>query len=382
MSSQPNLKGVLLIFWPKILEINLQNLRENLRALKGLLPEGVEILPVVKNDAYGHGLLEVAKALSQEGVFGFGIAEVFEAKLLRNAGLIHPLILLSGFERDWLSEIKTLRVIPTVTNFWQLEWLIDFTLKKAQSLEFHLKVETGMHRFGLPMEELSLFLEKLRENPQLKLTGVMTHLASAENPNDSLFLEQVENFKKALHLLEKEGFIPKFIHFCNSAGIIFNQGFTGNLVRPGLALYGGYPSNRARTYLKLKPVMTLKSKLVEVKVLKKGKSAGYGPTFTAKRDTLLGIVPLGYGDGYPRILGNKGFAVVRRKRVPVVGTVSMKALYLDLTELENPQLGEEVLLLGGEREEVPADELAQLADTISYELFCNLGRAIPRRYKE
>lgn len=337
---------------------------------------------MIKNDAYGHGLIEVAKALSMEGVFGFGISEIFEAQLLRRAGFIHPLILLSGFERDWLPEIKNLRVIPTVTNLLQLEWLIDFTLKKGISLEFHLKLETGMHRFGLPLEELETLFIKLKENPQLQLTGVMTHLASAENPESELYQEQIENFKRALEILLKAGFSPKYIHFCNSAGLIFNKGYLGNLVRPGIALYGAYPSNKARAYIKLKPVMTLKSKIIEIKSVKKGKSAGYGPTFIAKRDTLLGIVPVGYGDGYPRILSNKGFAVIRKKRVPVVGTISMKALFLDLTELESPKLGEEVILLGGEKEEAPADELAQLANTISYELFCNLGRAIPRRYIE
>ncbi len=337
---------------------------------------------MIKNDAYGHGLIEVAKALSREGVFGFGLSEIFEAQLLRKAGFIHPLILLSGFEKDWLPEIKNLRVIPAVTNFFQLEWLIDFTLRKGVSLEFHLKLETGMHRFGLPLEELETLFAKLKENPQLHLTGVMTHLASAENPESDLYQEQIENFKRALDTLLKAGFSPKYIHFCNSAGLIFNKGFLGNLVRPGIAIYGAYPSNKARAYIKLKPVMTLKSRLVEIKKVKKGESAGYGPTFTAKRDTLLGIVPVGYGDGYPRILSNRGFAVIRNKRVPVVGTISMKALFLDLTEIESPKLGEEVILLGGEREEVPADELAQLADTISYELFCNLGRAIPRRYIE
>ncbi|MFN3406620.1 MAG: alanine racemase [Caldimicrobium sp.] len=363
--------------------MNLGHLRENLKAIKRLLPEGVSILPVIKNDAYGHGLFEVAKVLSQEKVFGFGISEIYEAQLLRKAGFIHPLILLSGFEKDWLPEIRNLRVIPVVTNELTLEWLIDFTLKKATSLEFHLKIETGMHRFGYPIEELPSLIYKLKENPQIQLTGLMTHLASAENPECELFHSQVELFTKAMHFLQQAGINLKFIHFCNSAAIIFNhKGFIGNLVRPGIALYGSYPSNKARAYLKLKPVMTFKSKVVEIKKLKKGESAGYGPTFYAKRDTILGIIPVGYGDGYPRILSNKGFAVIRGKRVPVVGTISMKALFVDLTEIENPQIGEEIILLGGKNEEVPADELAQLAQTISYELFCNLGKSNPKKYIE
>lgn len=345
-----------------------------------MLPEGVEILPVIKNDAYGHGLLEVARALSEEKVYGFGIAEPFEAKILRKAGFIHPLILLSGFEKDWLPHIRSLRITPTVTNFETLNWLIEFSLKKAVSFEFHLKVDTGMHRFGVLPEDLPKIISKIKENPQLHLTGLMTHLASAETPEDDLFKRQIQKFEEIRKYLIEQGFNPKFVHFCNSAGIIFYQGYKGNLVRPGIALYGSYPSPRARAYIKLKPVMTLKSKIVEIKVLKKGDSAGYGGTFKAKRKTILGLVPVGYGDGYPRVLSNKGFAVVRGIRVPIVGTISMKALYLELTDLESPQRGEEVVLLGGEREEISADELAQLAGTISYELFCHLGRALPRRY--
>ncbi len=346
------------------------------------MPGEVQILPVIKNDAYGHGIIEVARALSQEKVFGFGISEIYEAHLLRKEGFIHPLFLLSGFEKNWLPEIKALRVTPVVTDLSTLESLIDFSLKKAQSFEFHLKIDTGMHRFGLPVDDLPRFVEKLRENPQLQLSGVMTHLASAESPESELFQRQIENFKKCLNLLHNQGLTPKFIHFCNSAGIIFHQGFVGNLVRPGLALYGAYPCHRARAYIKLKPVMTLKSKVVALKRLKKGEYAGYGPTFQAKRESLLGIIPVGYGDGYPRILSNRGFAVIRGMRVPIVGTISMKALYVDLTEIENPKEGEEVILLGGEREMVPADELAQLAQTIAYELFCNLGKSITKKFIE
>jgi len=151
-------------------------------------------------------------------------------------------------------------------------------------------------------------------------------------------------------------------------------------VRPGISLYGGYPNFKARELIKLYPVMTLKSRIVEIKRLKKGEYAGYGPNFKAKKATILGLVPVGYGDGYLRSLSDKGFAWCKGKRVAVVGNISMKALYLDITELENPQIGDEVILLGGKNEEVSADELASLAGTISYELFCNLGKSIPREY--
>jgi len=367
--------------WSKTLEINLSNLRKNLQSIRKLLPEGVAILPVIKNDAYGHGLLETARVLAEEKVWGFGLSEPYEALILRKAGFIHPIILLSGFEKDWLLEMLHLRLTPVVVNLDSFFHLKEFCLRKGVSLEFHLKAETGMNRFGFPFEALDTLIKELKENPYLKLVGLMTHLSASEDPDSNYTQTQLENFKKFLQALKASGITPKYVHFCNSGGIIFLSE-KGNLVRPGIAIYGGYPSFKARAFLKLYPVMTFKSRIVEIKKLKPGDFAGYGPTLISKKKTTLGIVPVGYGDGYPRALSNRGFASCLGRRVPVVGTISMKALYIDLTELAEAKVGDEVILLGGPNNEVPADELAQLADTISYELFCQIGRANQRIYRE
>jgi len=339
------------------------------------------VLPVIKNDAYGHGLLEVAKALAQEKVYGFGLSEPYEAYLLRKAGLIHPILLLSGFEKDWLPEMYNLRITPVVTSVESMEWLANFSYKRAIKWDFHLKVDTGMHRFGVIKEELPKIINILKTNPQLNMSGIMTHLSCAEKSEDPLTISQINTFFEVVEFLKTQRFNFKFIHLANSAGIIFLKK-RGNLVRPGISLFGSYPNFKARSYIKLYPVMTVKSRVIELKKLKPGLTAGYGPTFKASKECVLGIVPVGYGDGYPRILSNKGFAWIKGKRVPVVGTVSMKCLYLDLTRVKGIEPGEEVILLGGPHEEVPADELASLADTISYELFCNLGKTIPKHYKE
>ncbi len=319
--------------------------------------------------------------MAKERVYGFGLSEPYEAYLLRKAGFIHPILLLSGFEKDWLPEMYNLRITPVVTSVKTMEWLANFSYTRAIKWDFHLKIDTGMHRFGVIKEEVSQIINILKNNPQLNMVGIMTHLSCAEKPEDPLTVSQVNNFFEAIKFFKKEGFSFKFVHLANSAGIIFLKE-RGNLVRPGISLFGSYPGFKARSYVKLYPVMTVKSRVVELKKLKPGLTAGYGPTFKASKNCILGIVPVGYGDGYPRILSNKGFAWVKGKRVPVVGTVSMKCLYLDLTEIEGVEVGEEVILLGGPHEEVPADELASLADTISYELFCNLGRAITKHYKE
>lgn len=272
-----------------------------------------------------------------------------------------------------------LKITPVVTSFNSYVWLTEFVKKKEIKWEFHLKVDTGMHRFGLALEELDKLLEKVKENPGLLLTGVMTHLSCSEYPEHELTKLQLKNLNKALEKLKTNKIIPKYVHFANSGGIIFLPE-KGNLVRPGISLYGGYPAQEARKFIKLYPVMTLKSRIVEIKKIKKGEYAGYGPNFKAEKPTVLGLVPVGYGDGYLRSLSNKGFAYLKGKRVKVVGNVSMKALYLDITDVEYPQIGDEVILLGGENEEVSADELATLAGTISYELFCNLGKTIPKEY--
>ena len=375
-----NKRGELTIIWYKKLEINLGNIKKNLKVIKNFLPADTQILPVIKNDAYGHGLLKVAHVLSEEKVFGFGLSEPEEALILRKEGFSQPILLLSGFEKDWLSEMYNLEITPIVTSLNTFEWLRNFVKSRNVKWKFHLKVDTGMHRFGIDLEELDNLIKKIKDSPYLFLEGIMTHLSCSEKPEHKLTQTQLENLKKALEKLKINGINPKYVHFANSGSIIFLTE-KGNLVRPGISIYGGYPSFKARELVKLYPVMTLKSRIVEIKKIKKGEYAGYGPNFRAKKDTILGLIPVGYGDGYPKILSNRGFAYYKGKKVNVVGNVSMKVLYLDITDVENPQIGDEVILLGGENEEVPADKLAELAETISYELFCNLGRSIPREYR-
>ena len=324
--------------------------------------------------------MEIAKVLAKEGVFGFGLSEPEEALILRNNGFSQPILLLSGFEKDWLPEMYNLKITPVVTNLFTLEWLCEFVKKKNLKWEFHLKVDTGMHRFGLNLKDLNTFIEKIKKFSLLKLTGVMTHFSCSENLEHELTQLQLKNLKKVLEKLKINKILPKYVHFANSGGIIFLPE-KGNLVRPGISLYGSYPCYKAKELIKLYPVMTLKSKIAEIKRIKKGDYAGYGPNFKAKKNTILGLIPVGYGDGYLRSLSNKGFAYYKGKRVSVIGNVSMKALYLNLTEIESPKIGDDIILLGGENGEVPVDELANLAGTISYELFCSLGKTIPKEYK-
>jgi len=354
-----------------------------LRALKSLLSPEVALLPIIKSDAYGHGLLPVARILAEEGVYGFGLSEVSEAlRLKEEAGLNLPMVLISGFERHWLPEIVHHQFIPVITDLWQLEALASYTASRESPCSIHLKVNTGMNRFGLQEEEFEEALRLLLENPQLRLEGLMSHLCCSERPEDPVTKEQLirfENFKKRL---KKRGFKPKFFHVANSGGIIFLPQAHYNMVRPGIALYGSYPAPEGEEKIKLAPVMTFYSRILSIKKIKAGEYLGYGPLFKAERPMKIALVPVGYEDGYLRALSNKGFAVVMGQRVPVIGAVSMKCLFLDVTAIEGLSLQEKVILLGGPRREVPAEELAERAGTISYELFCLIGQRALRVYKE
>ncbi len=329
---------------------------------------------MIKSGAYGHGLLPVARTLAQEGIYGFGLSDLEEVLRLREAGLALPIILLSGFEPAWLPELIRLRAIPAVTDLYQLKLLADYTRKEGKRLAFHLKIDTGMHRLGIPLQELNEALEILRENPQLRLEGVMSHFACAEKPASFCTQEQLQRFILALSKVKEAGFRPRFRHIANSSATILLPESHFDLVRPGLALYGIHPCEETQKFISLKPSMTAKARILSIKEVPKGGGIGYGPLFTSSRAMKIALVPVGYDDGYLRALSNRGFAWLKGKRVPVVGAVSMRLMALDISKVEGAAPGDEIILLGGPNREVPAEELSATADLISYELLCLLGK--------
>ena len=355
-------------------------LRKNLKAIRALLEPHVAILPVIKSEAYGHGLVQVAKALASEGVYGFGLSDLEEAVRLREEGLVLPLVLLSGFEPQWLTEIIRFRVIPVVTDLYQLQILSDFTKTKRKKLSLHLKIDTGMHRLGLARKELSEALEILLGHPYLNLTGVMSHLAAADQPYTELTVNQKKAFWTSIEEIKRLGFKPRFYHLANSAALILDSQTHYNLVRPGLALYGVYPCTEARKKLNLNPVMTLKARIFSIKEVPPGGFIGYGPLYRAPRSMKIAYVPIGYDDGYLRVLSNRGFAWLKGERIPVIGAVSMRCTAFDVSKVKNVSRGDEVILLGGQQAEVPVEDLAHKAGVISYELLCLLGSRAHKIY--
>ncbi len=362
--------------------IDLGALVENLAALKALLAKpDVGIMAVIKSDAYGHGLIQVAKALWKHGIWGFGISEIEEAIALRQAGIKSPILLLSGLCQGTEEQVLGLDLITGVPDLGTLEGLERAASKRGVMAKVHLKIDTGMGRLGLTIEELIQIVRDRSHWPHLRFTGLYSHLSAADDPGDPFNQDQIQRFEKAIVKIKALGWHPPEIHLANSAGLIHFKNAHHHLTRPGIALYGAYPGDQARLKLRLRPVMSFKSQVISIRSVPKGFPISYGHTYYTKRPSKIAVVPVGYDDGYPRSLSNKAWALVRGIRCPVIGSICMKALMLDVTKAEGVRQGDEVVFLGRQGQDtITIEELAMWAGTISYELLCLLGTRNQRHF--
>lgn len=357
------------------IEISKSNLLRNLKYLSSKNRK-IKIAPVLKSNAYGHGILEIAKILDQLGAPFFCVDSLYEAYQLLKANIKTP-ILIMGYTDPENFKVKKLPFSYAV--FGDLETL-NILDKYQPGCGIHIFVDTGMHREGIPLDELPSFLNHLKQFPNLKIEGLMSHLASAEDIKDLLNKIQIKNFKKALEICRKHKVNPKWTHIYNSDGLhnipyvsTYSTPGVGNLARVGLALYG--ISNNPH----LKPVLTLKSKIIQIKRLNKGDRIGYGGTFTAKKDTLLGVLPLGYYDGVDRRLSNKGFVTINGIPCPIIGRVSMNITTVDIIKVSNPKIGDEVLVYSQYRSDRNSIEnVAKICKTIPYDILVGLAASTRR----
>lgn len=345
--------------------IDCQALRYNLQRVRQSAANSA-VLAVIKANGYGHGLVRVAKALSQAD--GFGVACCEEAILLREAGMLHPILLLEGiFSERELPYIIKHNFHMVVHCIEQIEWLEQQRL--AKPVRVWLKLDTGMHRLGFSPESFPKIYQRLRENINVrKPIALMTHFACADNKADSATAEQIKVFNATT--LQLEGIAS----LANSAAIIAWPESHRDWVRPGIMLYGASPFTQgtANDY-QLKPVMSLTTKLITVRDIKIGESLGYGAAWTAQRNSRIGVVAIGYGDGYPRHAKTGTPVVINGRAVPLVGRVSMDMITVDLTDYPEVKAGDFVELWG---KELSVDEVARCADTVSYELLCGLASRV------
>ena len=362
--------------------IQCENIKKNLLALSTQAKLKMnQIMPVVKSDAYGHGLKVVVKILTLQGVKGFAVSEVEEADLIRKLGITLPILLLSGLYPGQEESVVDLSLTVGVYSEDQLDRLELVATKYEKPISIHIKVDTGMTRFGFSESEVNDLLKNREQWPHLIFDGLFSHLSSADNPEDPLTLKQIQLFKKMILLSKMSGWNPKCIHLANSAASICFKQALFDCIRPGLAIYGAYPGLASKECIKLFPAMSFRSQIVALREVKKDTPIGYSHTFSSTAPSKIAVVPVGYDNGYLRAASNKAEVLVKGIRCPVVGNICMKSLMIDVTKVSGVAVGDEVVLIGKQGgDEITIEELALWANTISYELLCLLGTRNKRIY--
>jgi alanine racemase len=367
---------------PAWVDVDLEALEHNLRVFRERL-DGAKAMAVVKADAYGHGAVGVSRILEASGVDWLGVALLEEGAEIRRAGVKLPVLVLGTARPAKIALYRRYRLTPTVSSLAELALWRDWTAGQTAPQPIHLKVNTGMSRLGVQIEEVPAALEMIRSAsgspaPRLRLAGLLSHFAEADDLESPRNVLQEERFSRVLELLTEEERGAALIHMANSAAALHRPGSRYDLVRLGLAIYGLDPAGLPESGLH--PVMSVRARIVQLREVPAGTSVSYGGRTVVQRRSRIAVVPVGYADGYAWRLTGKAEALVRGKRVPVAGSVTMDMTLLDVTD-SGAELGDEVVLLGRQgTEEITALELARHAGTISWEILCHLGLRLPRRY--
>jgi alanine racemase len=362
---------------PTWAEVNLNNIYHNFRQIKKMLAPDTKIMVCVKADAYGHGLIPVSKKLVSCGVDYLGVASIDEGIKLREAGIALPILILGLISKKDIHPVFEYKLTTTVCD---LELAVALN-KKAKSLggliNVHVKVDTGMGRIGVLHQDAHELISKIHKLKYINIEGIFTHFAFADM-NRKFTLYQIDLFNRLIDRLDKEGIRVPLIHAANSMGVIGYKGSHFNMVRPGLVIYGLCPKEKLKT--NLKPVLSLKTKVLFVKRLPGGYGVSYGHDYITRRDTTIVTLPIGYGDGYPRNLSNRAPVLIRGMRFKISGRICMDQIMVDVGNFK-VRVGDQAILIGSQgKNKISAEELSNLADTIPYEIVCGLGNRVPRIY--
>ena len=364
---------------PTYCAVDLDALRWNFRRIRERVGPTVKVLSMVKANAYGHGAPAVASTLAAEGSDAFGVATLEEGVELRQSGIDEPIVILAGAYPQQLDQFVTHRLTPVVHDLESLRELETAVHSRGTTIHVHLKIDTGMGRIGLLSAEVDSWLPALKKLKALKLEGVFSHFSHAESVKGDYTQKQLEIFRSVVKRLRDEGIAPVLTHLANSAATITLPSAYFDMVRPGLMLYGIYPAPEMADQISLKPVLSWKTHILQLKKVPAGASISYGQTFVTKRESLIATLPVGYADGYPRLLSNRAEVVVRGKRAAIAGRVCMDLTMIDVTDIGGVNQGDEVVLLGRQAgAEISADEMAAWSNTISYEILTSIGARVPR----
>ncbi len=365
-------------------EIDIEALLHNFSAIKAHTDS--QIAAVVKADAYGHGASVIAPLLEDAGTSMLAVSNIEEAHEIRRSGVHLPILILGYTPADYAQLLADAGFIQTVYSLEYANELSEKAMSLGVEIECHLKLDTGMSRIGFDCRDDSISglgdMITAANLPGLYFTGAFTHFATADRDGDThgdFVNAQYERFSTACSLLSKAEIKLTHIHSCNSAGLMLDRDKHGTLVRPGVILYGLMPDSGMENTLKLEAVMDFYSTVSFVKSIKKGDSVSYGRRFIAEHDMRVATVAVGYADGYPRALSNKGYMLINGKKAPLLGNVCMDQVVVDISDIDGVEIGTRALLFG---KELPAEEVAAICGTIGYELICGVSRRVPRVYKK
>ena len=364
---------------PAWTEIDLGRLRRNLQLIRRDLPRPVRLLAVVKDEAYGHGALDVARIALEEGAWGFGLSTLEEAMSLRDAGITAPLLLLGERQEAELPWCVEHDLTVCVNEPHTVRALARLAAKAGKRVPVHLKVHTGMTRYGVRWDEALPLVERIAAEKSLLLEGAMTHFAQSDELDKTFAHLQFSRFNEVLQGLAARGISVKLRHTCNSGGFLDLPQAHLDMVRVGILLYGVFPSSVCRRIPGIEPVMSVKARIAAIQKLKPGEVVGYGMRYTAPSERRIAVLPIGYGDGFPRVR-NEGGALIHGQRAPLVGGIAMDALMVDITDIPEAQMWDEAVIMGRQgSEEITVRDLAQLKKSVTYDVLTNWRLRLRRR---
>lgn len=358
-------------------------IKNNFDELKKCLPASTKTMAVVKADAYGHGAVKVAKALENRADY-FAVAVIDEALELRENGIKNPILILTYTSPYQFEELINNGFIPTVYSFSDAKRLSDTAVKLGKKVVIHIAVDTGMSRIGFADTQESVdVIKKISELPMVEIEGVFSHFACADCADKTCAFSQKERFDNFISFLEEAGIDIPLKHMCNSAGTI-DFDFSYDIVRIGIALYGLYPSEEVdKSKVKLTPAMEVFSHIIHIKDIEAGVSVGYGHTYTAPEKRTVATVCIGYADGFNRAFSNRGYVLINGKKAPIIGKVCMDQIMVDITGIENVEVGDYAVIMGRSGDEIiTAEQLGEMSDSFNYEIVCTFMPRIIRVHCE
>ncbi|KNF09184.1 alanine racemase Alr [Gottschalkia purinilytica] len=367
---------------PVWLEINIDNLIHNLEEIKRVVNKNSSIMAVVKADAYGHGATTIAHMLSDNGINKFAVATLSEAIELRESGIDDEILIMGYTPNSQLKYVIEYDIIQTIYNYDSAYILSNLANNINKIAKIHIKIDTGMNRLGFkPIEKNIYEIEKINKLSGLEIQGIFSHFAKSDEKDKSFSHEQFKIFENIIHELENRGVYIKIKHISNSGAIIDLPEYNFDIVRAGIMLYGLYPSQDVnKNIVNLKPVMSLKAKISNIKTVCEGTGVSYGQTYVTNKETKIATIPIGYADGFTRLLSGNHEVTINDKKAPVIGRICMDQCMVDVSFIDNIDIESEVTIFGYGKNITTVDDIAEKLGTINYEVMCMMNRRIPRVY--